>query len=95
MDVLRLFIKYWEPHLQNEDIEMFIKHTIATLPKEEETFVTSNIEDQASEGHVDEETSQEPTLEDQAYVEYQELILEEISPSSSIQEGWVSYRGKY
>jgi hypothetical protein len=55
-------------------------------PKKEEAFVTSTIEDQTSEGHVNEDTSQEPTLEDQAYVEDQELILEEISPSSSIQE---------
>jgi hypothetical protein len=83
---LRLFLKYWEPHLENEEIEMFIEHAIVALPKEEEASVTSIIEDQASEGHVDEDTFQEPTLEDQAYIEDQVLILQEISPSSSIQE---------
>jgi hypothetical protein len=27
---LRLFLKHWELHLENEDIEMFIQHTIAS-----------------------------------------------------------------
>jgi hypothetical protein len=25
-DILKLFIKHWEPHIENEDIEMFIGH---------------------------------------------------------------------
>ena len=29
---LRLFLKHWELHLENEDIEMFIEHTITSIP---------------------------------------------------------------
>ena len=40
---LRLFLKHWELYLENEDIEMFIQHTITSIPKE--VLIVSPIED--------------------------------------------------
>jgi len=49
---LRLFLKHWELYLENEDIEMFIQHTITSIPKE--VPIVSPIEDEALDEHIGE-----------------------------------------
>jgi len=54
-----MFLKYWDHILENEEIEMFLRCTITSLPKEEEAPIASPIEEQAFHEHVEEESLHE------------------------------------
>jgi hypothetical protein len=56
---LRLFLEYWEPSLENEEIEIVVKCTlIVSLPKEEEP-IAPTMDDEVCGEHVEEEVLHE------------------------------------
>jgi hypothetical protein len=66
---LRIFLKCWDPHHEDEEIEVFIGHVITSLQNEEEASIMPTIEDHEIEDCIDEYLSQELPLEYEAHIE--------------------------
>jgi hypothetical protein len=74
---LRIFLKRWEPHCEDEEYGGFIECSMVVLPRKEET-IHESIQDQRN----DEEAPHDP-MEDQAHEEPYDVPIEDQGPLHS------------